>query len=225
MKGNWEKILPLLVASAALATLAWWWFDGGGAGLKPRVPGTDAAPGGESGGANPVLAGKLIPGPGQPADLPGAWPQFRGPDRDGISPDAAKLSRDWNVSPPREVWALEVGEGYDGVAIRNGRAYLLDYDREAKQSALRCLSLADGKEIWRFAYPLTIKRNHGMTRTVPVGFTQTPDPVGAGFGESLARPGGNATGFTLFEYGILRNDCMYGQVPKEAFYILNFYRG
>ena len=40
------------------------------------------------------------------------------------------------------------------------------------------------------------------TRTVPIVFTQTPDPVGAGFVESLARPGGNVTGFTTFEYGI-----------------------
>jgi putative ABC transport system substrate-binding protein len=40
------------------------------------------------------------------------------------------------------------------------------------------------------------------TRTVPIVFTQTPDPVGAGFVESLAQPGGNATGFTTFEYGI-----------------------
>jgi len=40
------------------------------------------------------------------------------------------------------------------------------------------------------------------TRTVPIVFTGTPDPVGAGFVESLARPGGNATGFTPWEYGI-----------------------
>src|SRR5262249_8919078 len=40
------------------------------------------------------------------------------------------------------------------------------------------------------------------TRTIPIVFTQTPDPVGAGFVESLARPGGNVTGFTVFEYGI-----------------------
>jgi putative tryptophan/tyrosine transport system substrate-binding protein len=40
------------------------------------------------------------------------------------------------------------------------------------------------------------------TRTVPVVFTQTPDPVGAGFVDNLARPGGNATGFSNFDYSI-----------------------
>jgi putative ABC transport system substrate-binding protein len=40
------------------------------------------------------------------------------------------------------------------------------------------------------------------TRTVPIVFTQVADPVGAGFVESMARPGGNATGFIVFEYGM-----------------------
>ena len=39
------------------------------------------------------------------------------------------------------------------------------------------------------------------TRTVPIVFAQVTDPVGAGYVDSLARPGGNATGFAVFEYG------------------------
>src|SRR5262249_40441161 len=40
------------------------------------------------------------------------------------------------------------------------------------------------------------------TRTVPIVFANVGDPVGGGFVESLARPGGNATGFSFTEYGV-----------------------
>jgi putative tryptophan/tyrosine transport system substrate-binding protein len=40
------------------------------------------------------------------------------------------------------------------------------------------------------------------TRTIPIVFVQVVDPVGSGFVKSLARPGGNVTGFTIFEYSL-----------------------
>ena len=48
----------------------------------------------------------------------------------------------------------------------------------------------------------TVTALQAATRTVPIVFAHAADPVGAGFVDSLARPGGNATGFILFEYGI-----------------------
>jgi putative ABC transport system substrate-binding protein len=50
------------------------------------------------------------------------------------------------------------------------------------------------------------------TRTVPIVFVIVPDPVGSGFVDSLSRPGGNATGFMMFEYGL---SGKWPQVLKE----------
>src|SRR5262249_9470371 len=48
----------------------------------------------------------------------------------------------------------------------------------------------------------TVAALQAATQTVPIVFAHAVDPVGAGFVDSLARPGGNATGFVLFEYGM-----------------------
>src|SRR5215468_8576561 len=48
---------------------------------------------------------------------------------------------------------------------------------------------------------LTVQALQQVTRTIPIAFVQIIDPVG-GFAASLAHPGGNATGFTVFEYSI-----------------------
>ena len=53
-----------------------------------------------------------------------------------------------------------------------------------------------------------------MTHTVPIIFAVVADPVGAGFVDSLARPGRNATGFMAFEYGIQREVARTPQADR-----------
>ena len=54
------------------------------------------------------------------------------------------------------------------------------------------------------------------TRTVPIVFVTIADPVGAGFINSLARPGGNATGFSQFEYGVIGNGWNCSKRSRRA---------
>lgn len=163
----------IALALGAVLLLVWvgWWWAPVRLPLTARVPGADRpaeeAAAATAGGGGFLTAGTLTPGPGKLASLPGAWTRFRGPRLDGISDDSTKLARTWPSGKPRELWAIPVGEGYAGPIIDQGRVYLMDYDREKQRDALRCLSLADGAELWRFSYPMVSKRNHGITRTVP----------------------------------------------------------
>lgn len=96
----------------------------------------------------------------------GDWPQFRGPNRDNISTETGLL-KSWPADGPKVLWKIPVAEGYAGAAIRDGRIYLNDYDDQKKEHWVRCISLVDGKDIWRWSYPVDIRPNHGITRTVP----------------------------------------------------------
>ena len=53
------------------------------------------------------------------------------------------------------------------------------------------------------------------TRTVPVVFTIVPDPIGAGFVDSLSRPGGNATGFLMYEYSLCGNGWNFSRRSRR----------
>ena len=59
----------------------------------------------------------------------------------------------------------------------------------------------------------TVSALQQASRTVPIVFAQSVDPVGNGYVESLARPGGNTTGFTQFEYGL---SAKWLELLKEA---------
>jgi putative ABC transport system substrate-binding protein len=49
---------------------------------------------------------------------------------------------------------------------------------------------------------ITVTPLQQLTRTIPIVFVNVPDPVGAGFVQSMAHPGGNSTGFSNFEYSM-----------------------
>ena len=110
---------------------------------------------------------RLVVGSGKPSALMGSWSQFRGARRDGVANLADPLSDTWPGGRPRELWRVAVGAGYAGPAIANGRVYLVDYDRATHENVIRCLSFDTGDEIWRYAFTVKVKFNHGMSRTVP----------------------------------------------------------
>ena len=78
------------------------------------------------------------------------WPQFLGPQRNSTSEEKGLL-RSWPEGGPEILWSVNVGKGYGGPVVSDGKVYLLDRDDEVGET-LRCLNLDDGKEQWSYAY-------------------------------------------------------------------------
>ncbi len=99
--------------------------------------------------------------------IQGSWTKFRGSDFDNISKEKTKLISKFPPEGPNILWGVDLGEGHAAPAIQNGKVYILDYLEKEKADALRCFSLETGVELWQRKYKVHIKRNHGMSRTVP----------------------------------------------------------
>ncbi|MHC4353355.1 MAG: outer membrane protein assembly factor BamB family protein [Planctomycetota bacterium] len=163
------KIIPAGLAVVGVILLYVWLSADAGSELTLRLAGPDDRPAKTVDANEPIkIAGELTTFDGVPADLPGKWPQFRGPNFDSVSTQEITLARTWPATGPKVLWSVDVGPGYAGAVILAGRVYILDYDVEAQADVVRCLSLDDGRDIWRYSYPVAIKPSHGtMSRTVP----------------------------------------------------------
>jgi outer membrane protein assembly factor BamB len=75
------------------------------------------------------------------------WPQWRGPNRDGVSKEIGLL-KSWPEGGPKVLWRAPAGEGYSGIAVSQGRAFTM-YG-EGNDEVTVGLDAANGKEIWRF---------------------------------------------------------------------------
>ena len=152
-----------------MISLCVWLGADAGSELTSRLGSLDGKPETTVDTNEPIkIAGKLTTFDGAAADLPGEWPRFRGANFDAVSTQDISLARTWPAEGPRVLWSVDVGDGYAGAVVLAGRVYLLDYDVKAQADVVRCLSLQDGRDIWRYSYPVAIKPSHGtMSRTVP----------------------------------------------------------
>ncbi|MCK5820756.1 MAG: PQQ-like beta-propeller repeat protein [Bacteroidales bacterium] len=96
-----------------------------------------------------------------------AWPRFRGAELDNIAKSQIPLIDKFPDGGPKKLWSVDLGEGHAGAAIYDGKAYFMDYDEIRRADLLRCFELSTGIELWQRGYRVAIKRNHGMSRTVP----------------------------------------------------------
>jgi len=82
------------------------------------------------------------------------WPQWRGPNRDGISTEKGWLSI-WPEEGPEVLWKISVGTGYSAVSVSGGRVYTMG--NSEKTDTVYCLDANTGDEIWKYSYPCEAK--------------------------------------------------------------------
>jgi len=133
-------ILPMaLVVTGVVALMHLWLTADAAVGLEERVPLASNVDESSTNETGDILAqAEHQSFDGTPADLPGAWPQFRGKNLDAIATDPVTLARDWPDEGPLVLWSVDLGEGYAGAAVLNGRVYIADYDQEKRGDAIRC---------------------------------------------------------------------------------------
>jgi len=168
-------IISLALSSAVWLVLLYLWFNFNPAShLTERIPGMSGEPlsdtlsssQSQSSGTSAIGA-FFATYDGVPSSIQGTWSRFRGDDFDNVNKESTPLTTFANQDTPTILWSLVLGEGHAAPVIYNGRVYLLDYDEKENADALRCFSLDDGREIWKRWYSVKIKRNHGMSRTIP----------------------------------------------------------
>lgn len=95
---------------------------------------------------------------GSPAPAPD-WPQWRGPDRNGVSPETGLLKQ-WPASGPATVWSVSgLGEGYGSISIKGDR--ILVQGAQSGSSVVMALNRADGKTVWTATLGPSLREGRG----------------------------------------------------------------
>lgn len=87
------------------------------------------------------------------------WPQFLGPNRDGVY-DGSDLTDAWPAGGPPVVWQKGVGHGFSGPVVADHKLIL--FHRENAQEIVACLDARTGSPVWSFAYPTSYQDDFGF---------------------------------------------------------------
>jgi len=107
------------------------------------------------------------------------WPQYLGPHRNSFS-DQEGILRSWPENGPEILWTANIGIGYGGPVVKDGKVYLLDRD-DMVGDKLRCFDLFSGEELWNFAYEAPGSVMFPGSRSVPAAdgnYVYTCGPYG-----------------------------------------------
>src|SRR6266849_9722694 len=107
------------------------------------------------------------------AAAPPEWTQYGGPHRNFIS-DSKGLASSWPAAGPKQLWKRELGEGYSGIVVDNGRLYTMY--RKGDEEVLVALDAKTGKTLWE--RPRKAAFRAGMAMENGPGPHSTPVIVG-----------------------------------------------
>jgi outer membrane protein assembly factor BamB len=96
------------------------------------------------------------------------WPQYLGPERDGVYRGPA-LADNWGSGGPKVVWTKPVGQGFSGPVVAEGRLIL--FHRVGNREVVQSLDARSGAEQWSYGYPTSYRDDFGFDegpRAVPV---------------------------------------------------------
>jgi outer membrane protein assembly factor BamB len=159
-------MVTVLLVLAGVLSLGWWLAH------DPVNDFVTAEPGLDNRGEGRVVADIDIGAVGETfkaveTTLSETWPRFRGEYFDNHSRSDIPLIESFPENGPKVKWTAALGEGHAGAAIYKGIVYVMDYDEEQRADLLRAYALESGEPLWVRGYSINLKRNHGMSRTVP----------------------------------------------------------
>lgn len=135
------------------------------------------------------------------------WPNFRGPDVNGIASDTG-LNKNWSAQPPRELWRVPMNDGgYAGPSVANGKVFIVDH--KGDKDIVRALDLRTGQDVWTYPYDDNSSANYGFARATPV--------IGAGKVFTVSRLGvvnclDEQTGKPVWTKNLVEE--FHGEIPR-----------